>query len=109
MSEAVTRIWFSQRRTEVGIRMALGASPLDALRLVLGDGGRLTLIGLGLGIVIALVMTRFMRSLLFDVGTMDPLTYAVAALALLGVGVAASGIPAARAVRTDPVESLRAE
>ncbi len=100
---------FSQRRNELGIRMALGATPADALRLVLRDGGRLTSIGLGLGVVIALGLTRFMRSLLFDVGTADPLTYLLAAVALLVVGVAASGIPAVRAVRTDPVESLRAE
>ncbi len=100
---------FSQRRTEVGIRMALGATPADALRLVLGDGGKLTLIGLGVGVLVAAVLTQFMRSLLYDIGAMDPLTYALAALALLAVGVAASGVPAVRAVRTDPVESLRAE
>jgi putative ABC transport system permease protein len=100
---------FSQRRTEVGIRMALGATPVDALWLVIGDGGKLTLLGLATGVVIALVLTRFMRSLLFDVGAADPVTYGLAALALFAVGVAASVIPAARAVRTDPVESLRAE
>ena len=100
---------FSQRRAEVGIRMALGATPVDTLRLVIADGGKLTLIGLGVGVLLALVLTQFMRSLLFDIGTTDPLTYLLTATALSLIGLLASGIPAIRAIRTDPAQSLRAE
>ena len=99
----------SQRTREVGIRIALGAQPRDVIRLIVGEGARLTLIGIGAGVLAALGLTRLISSLLFGVSAVDPATFAVVCLLLPGVAIAACYIPARRAVRTSPMEALRQE
>jgi putative ABC transport system permease protein len=99
----------SQRTREIGVRVALGATPRDVLRLVVGQGVRMTATGLGVGLLVSLAATRLMRSMLFGVEPSDPLTLA-AVLAVLGaVALLASYLPARRAARTDPLQALRAE
>jgi putative ABC transport system permease protein len=100
---------FSQRAHEVGIRIALGAQRLDILRMALGEGMRLAVIGLASGLVGAAIMTRFFRSMLFDVGTADPITYLSVSAILAGVALFACYIPARRATRVDPLVALREE
>lgn len=96
----------SERRAEFSLRMALGSTPARVLRLVLGQGLRLTLIGLALGCGAALVASRLMQSLLFDVSVTDPPTYLAVAVLLLAASIAACGVPAWRAARCDPRSSL---
>jgi putative ABC transport system permease protein len=100
---------FSQRAHEVGIRIALGAQRLDILRMALGEGMRLAVIGLASGLVGAAIMTRFFRSMLFDVGTADQITYLSVSAILAGVALFACYIPARRATRVDPLVALREE
>ena len=99
----------AQRRREIGVRMALGAQKSDVLSLVIGRGIRLTLAGLGLGLLAALALTRVMGSLLYEVRPSDPITYVAVSGLLLGVGLVACWLPARRATRVDPIESLRYE
>ncbi len=96
-----------QRTREIGIRMALGADRSGVLRLVVGEGLWLTVIGTAFGLGAALLLTRVLRSLLFDIAPTDPLTYGGIVLLLSAVAVAASWIPARRASRVNPVEALR--
>jgi ABC-type antimicrobial peptide transport system permease subunit len=99
----------SQRRQEIGIRMALGARGREVQAMVLGQGARLTLVSLGLGLLGRLGFGRAMESLLFGVTATDPLTYDVV-IALLGlVALLASYLPALKATRVDPIRTLRAE
>jgi len=98
-----------QRKGEIGIRMALGAERRDILRLVVGQGGRLATLGIGLGIVGALGLTRLMSSILFGVRAFDPLTFAGMAVLLWGVAMLASYLPARAAATVDPIVVLRAE
>jgi predicted permease len=97
------------RTSEIGIRMALGASPRAVMRMVLGHGRRLTLLGIALGIAGAFFVSRLMRQALFEVDPADPLIYFAVAATLLGVAEFASWLPARRATRIDPVIALRAE
>jgi predicted permease len=99
----------SRRSREIGIRLALGAQPKDVMQLIVGEGSRLAVIGVGAGIIAALFLTRLIRSLLFGVKATDPLTFAGVALVLLGVALAACYFPARRAMRVDPVVALRNE
>ncbi|MEO8633671.1 MAG: ABC transporter permease [Gemmatimonadales bacterium] len=99
----------TQRSRELGVRLALGAVQRDVLKLVLGQGLRLALIGVGVGLVAALVLTRLLRSMLFNVSATDPLTFVLIPLLLLAVTLLASWIPARRATRVDPAVVLRAD
>jgi len=99
----------SQRIHEMGIRAALGAQQADILRLIAGQGVRLTLTGVAIGLGTALALTRFLSSLLYGVKAADPLTFIAVSLILTGVALAASCIPARRAARVDPNVALRCE
>jgi putative ABC transport system permease protein len=98
-----------QRTNEIGIRMALGAQPLNVLWLIIRHGLALTLIGVMLGLVAALALTRLMKTLLFGVSATDPLTFTVIALLLTFVALLACWIPARRATNIDPMTALRCE
>jgi predicted permease len=100
---------FSQRTHEVGIRIALGAQRLDILHMALGEGMRMVVIGLVSGLVGAAIMTRFFRSMLFDVGPADPITFLSVSAILAGVALFACYIPAQRATRVEPLVALREE
>jgi predicted permease len=97
----------SQRTHEIGVRLAIGAQRRDVLRLVLKDGARLTLLGIAIGIIVALALTRLMASLLFEVTPTDPATFAAVAILLAIAAFAACYIPARRATRVDPMVALR--
>jgi putative ABC transport system permease protein len=97
------------RTREIGIRMALGASPAEVLRLVAGHGMRLALAGAAIGLAGALTLGRLMSSLLYGVKPSDPLTFLVAFAALVSVALFAGYIPARRAAMLDPMLSLREE
>ena len=99
----------ARRTQEIGIRMALGARPIDVLRMVLGQGTRLAILGAVLGVVCALALTRLMGSLLFGVSPTDPMTFFLTALVLPAIAVLASFVPARRATRVDPMIALRCE
>jgi len=98
----------SARMNEIGVRMSLGADSGRIQRMVLSEGGRLVLIGLGIGLVGALSLTRLMQGLLFGVPPHDPITLAIVAVVMAIVGVGACWIPAFRAARIDPGIALRA-
>jgi putative ABC transport system permease protein len=98
-----------QRSSEISLRMVLGASPGDALRLILRQGLALTAAGIVLGLLCAAGVTRLLQSMLFEVKATDPLTYFAVITTLAGVALAASYIPARRAMRVDPMVALRYE
>ncbi|HXM36372.1 MAG TPA: FtsX-like permease family protein, partial [Pyrinomonadaceae bacterium] len=99
----------AQRTNEIGIRMALGAQARDVLTLIVGQGFKLVLVGLAIGLVGALALTHLIASLLFGVTTKDPLTFAAVAVLLASIALLACYIPARRATRIDPMEALRYE
>ena len=100
---------FSQRTHEIGVRIALGAQRMDILRLAVGEGMRLVVIGLAAGLFGAAILTRFARTMLFDVSPADPITFAAISGILAGVAFLACYIPARRATRVDPLIALREE
>jgi hypothetical protein len=105
---AVISYSVSQRQLEIGIRLALGASPATVRRLVLRETLRLAVVGVALGIVGALVLTRLVASLLFGVTPTDPLTFGTVVAVLTAVAGLAGYLPAARAARIEPMSALRA-
>jgi putative ABC transport system permease protein len=104
---AVTAYAVAQRTKELGIRVALGAQRTDVLKLVIGLGGRLVAYGLGVGTLLALGLARVMTTLVFGIGTRDPLTFVAVALLTIGVSLVACCLPARRAIAIDPAGALR--
>lgn len=99
----------ARRRRELGIRMAVGAQTRDVLVMILGETGRLALLGIVLGVSTALALTRFLASLLWGVTATDPPTFAVVIAVVLGAALSAGALPARRAARIDPIETLRTD
>ena len=99
----------SERTREIGVRVALGATPGDVLGLVVGDGLRMPAIGIAIGLVASFALTRVISHLLFGIGPTDPITFAGVGVVLTVVAAAACWIPARRAARVDPVRALKAE
>jgi putative ABC transport system permease protein len=97
----------ARRQREIGVRTALGAQSRDVLRLVLGQGMRLTALGILLGIVSAFWLTRWLSSLLFEITPLDPATFSAVSVLLLAVALTACWIPARRAASIDPMQALR--
>ncbi len=103
----VISYWVTQRSHEIGIRVAIGASRLDVLKMVLGQSMSVVLIGVVIGLVGAVALTRVMSTLLYDVSATDAATFAMYSAVLILVGLLASYLPARRATRIDPVTMLR--
>jgi ABC-type antimicrobial peptide transport system permease subunit len=99
----------AQRTQEIGVRVALGAQRADVLRMILGQGIKMTALGVLIGLVAALGLTRLMSKLLFGVSASDPVTFTAVALLLALVALAACYLPARRAARLDPMAALRYE
>jgi ABC-type antimicrobial peptide transport system permease subunit len=106
---AVISFTTEQRTREFGVRLALGARPADVSRLVIGEGLRLALAGLACGLIAALVLSRALASMLYGVTTTDPATYAAVAAVLVTLACISCYIPARRALRTDPITTLKNE
>ena len=105
----VMAYWVGRRTREIGVRMTLGAMPIDVLRLVLSHGLRTVVVGVAFGLAGSLALTRTMQSLLFGVSPADPATLLGVTLLLAGVAMLASFIPARQATNVDPMAALRHE
>ena len=105
----VTAYSVSQRTTEIGVRVALGARRIHVLQLILGQGARLTLLGVAIGVAAAWAITRLLGSLLFEVNATDPATFVSISLLLVSIALLACFFPARRALSVDPMIALRAE
>jgi putative ABC transport system permease protein len=99
----------NKRMHEIGVRMALGADRHEILGMILGQGLRLALLGLALGLAGALALTRVMTSMLFGVKATDPITFVAVSILLAAMAMLAASMPARRAVRVDPIKALRCE
>jgi ABC-type antimicrobial peptide transport system permease subunit len=99
----------AERTREIGVRMALGATAAAVRRLVVSQGTRVVMVGVVLGVGVAFLSTRLLGRLLYDVKAVDPIVFAIMSLMMLGVGMLASYMPARRASRVDPIESLRSD
>jgi putative ABC transport system permease protein len=99
----------SQRTSEIGVRLAVGAQTKDILRMIIWDGARLATIGLTIGLILAIALSRTIQSLLFQTASADPLTFAAVVAVLGAFALLASYLPARRASRVDPLLALRAE
>lgn len=105
----VISFFVAQRTREIGVRVALGAPRADVTRLVVGQGGRVALLGIAVGLGVAVAVPRFMSATLFGVSAVDPPTYVAAALGVGMLCLVACYAPARRAAGLDPMRSLRAE
>ena len=105
----ITSYAVAQRTHEIGIRLALGAQLSDVLRLVLGHGLKLTMIGAVIGLVGAFLATRAITSVLYGVSATDPLTFGFVSVLLIGVALVACYVPARRATKVEPLTALRNE
>lgn len=105
----VLAFFISQRTAEIGIRMSLGADASRVVKMVLADGGTLLAVGIAMGVAGSLVVSRFLRGLLFGVPTLDPVTFGLVSFLMAAVGLAACAVPALRAARVDPLVAMRAE
>jgi predicted permease len=101
--------WVTQRTYEIGVRVAIGATRQQIVSTVMNQGLRVSLYGIGVGVLAAFVLTRFLRSLLYGIGATDPVTFALVTALVLTVAVAATSFPAWRAARIDPAKSLRVD
>jgi putative ABC transport system permease protein len=99
----------AQRTYEIGLRVAIGATKRDVVALIMAQSARVAAIGIGLGVVFAIVLTRFLSSMLYGVGATDPLTFTAVSALLLAITAAASCVPAWRAAQIDPTKSLRVD
>jgi len=99
----------TRRTQEIGVRLALGASQTEVMQLILKQGLRLVVVGVALGLVSAIIVTRAMKTMLFGLSSTDPVTYVVLTLLLTAVALLACYLPARRAMKVDPLIALRQE
>lgn len=105
----VLSFFVSQRTTEIGIRMSIGAAPARVLGMVLGDGATLLAAGTLLGLIGSLLTARLLQGLLFGIAPRDPATFTIVTLLMIAVGLSACAVPAMRAARVDPLTAIRKE